>query len=152
MSVKSSQPQSNLDTWAYVLNIAVIIIAIVSMFISTYFLQRMDIYSYYITPAISLLLSTLVCLFFAVNGIFFFIKVYGKAKKAIPILIFFGIILIITGLVFVVLSFDWVLITNSIDENPINNLQGLIISGFLIYLGVLLLFRSLAAKGKKKAW
>ena len=80
MSVRSSEPKSNLDRIAYALNITVMIVAGVSIYFAIYFLQRLQYYPYYLTPALLLTLGAIVSTTFAILGFRFILKTIKKNK------------------------------------------------------------------------
>lgn len=80
MSVRSSEPKSNLDKVAYVINILVIISAIISVVMALFFIRQATIYEYYFTYALILLLSSLFSVTFAILGFRFIIRTIRKNK------------------------------------------------------------------------
>ncbi|MHA1341476.1 MAG: hypothetical protein ACTSRZ_16270 [Promethearchaeota archaeon] len=80
MSKKSMEPTSNLDKIAYLVNIIVIVCAIASVIIATIFLKQATIYSYYIAPAVFLLIGAVVSVISAILGLRFIIKTIIKHR------------------------------------------------------------------------
>jgi len=80
MSKKSIQPTSNLDKIAYGINISVIICAIISVSFAIYFLKQSTIYSYYVSPAIILLVSSIISVISAILGFKHIIKTIIKHR------------------------------------------------------------------------
>ncbi|MBD3352241.1 MAG: hypothetical protein GF364_12210 [Candidatus Lokiarchaeota archaeon] len=81
MSVKSSEPTSNLDKVAIGLNITVIIVAVISVIFAIFFIKQWTLYDYYLTLAILLIISSVISVTFAILGFRFIVRTIIKHKK-----------------------------------------------------------------------
>ncbi|MHA1819159.1 MAG: hypothetical protein ACTSU2_14800 [Promethearchaeota archaeon] len=143
MSVKSSEPKSNLDQWAYAFNVIIIVVAGLSVWMSLYFLARVKYYPYYVSFAVLLLILSIVTVVLAINGFIFFLKVYGKLQKSLTLLNILGLAIAGYG--------GYEMIKGFINESGMD-LNLIIVGIFLLYIGLVLIVRALMSRPKKSAW